>query len=133
LNVGEFRVNTFEWFLHDFDRCWFSDSPITVDKSRDASIDGADHGDSVFDAAECGGDQVLVKFAAAMEPAVIGEVDEQIAGVSGSIALCCHVTHEARDSVFKADEWYEPPFAVFEELWLLAGINSEAGAEGGEV
>ena len=60
----------------------FEDAAVGVDEAGVAGVDGAGDGDAVFDGTELGGLKVLVEFDP-VEPAVVGDVDEEIGFLTG--------------------------------------------------
>ena len=93
----------------------FDDVSIAIDEGRDTHVGGAGQRDAVFDTAEQSGDEVLVMLAAAVEPAVVGEVDEAVdvfavrRAVDGQFVVrefgrFDDFTNKVRDGVFKTDD-----------------------------
>jgi hypothetical protein len=114
--VAAFRVGEF-----------VGDSACGGDDGGDAGVGGADHGGAEFDGAEDAVGEVLEGAGGVFEPAVVGEVDEEV-GTHGGIAA-----DKRGDDVFKAYEWGEAKGALLCEQDFEFGAGFEVLGIGDEV
>ena len=76
----------------------FGDAAEFIHETGDAGVGGADHRASCFDAAENCVGQMLPRAGGAQEPAVVGDIDEQVR------AFDYELSRQFSDCIFKANQ-----------------------------